>query len=47
LPKGEAARQARAIKIGEDGQAVLQWLEEPDTLPALGELPAIQVLRHV
>ena len=47
MPKGEAARQARATQIGEDGQAVLQWLEEPNTLPEFGTLPAIENLRHV
>ena len=47
LPQGETARQALATQIGEDGQAVLQWLEEPTTLPDLGALPVIQILRHV
>ena len=47
LPKGETARQARATQIGEDGQAVLHWLEAPDTFPELAAISVIQVLRHV
>ena len=47
LPKGEVPRHALATQIGKDGQTVLQWIDEPDTLPNLVALPAIQVLRQV
>ncbi len=42
LPKTDAARDALAITIGEDGLILLAWLTAPDTPAGMADLPAVQ-----
>lgn len=44
LPKGEAAREALAIQVGQDGVALLRALDADDAVH-LQTLPKVQVLR--
>jgi transposase len=47
LPKGAAAREARAVAIGGDGYALLRAAWAPDAPAWLREIPAIETLRRV
>jgi transposase len=47
LPTKPAEREKMAAQIGQDGQALLQWLEAADAPVGLSQLPAILNLRHV
>jgi transposase len=47
LPKSDAAREAYAAQVGQDGQALLDWLDEPDTDAKLPQLTRIQTLRQI
>jgi transposase len=45
LPQGQAQRDAYAQIVGEDGFALLDALEAPETPEPLRELPRIATLR--
>jgi transposase len=47
LPKGEAARQALAEAIGQDGFALLAAIDAADAPPVLRGLEAVQTLRRI
>jgi transposase len=47
LPKGQEAREALALAIGMDGDALLRATYAPDTPAWLRQVPAIQTLRRV
>lgn len=47
LPKSDAAREDYAAQVGRDGQALLDWLAEPDTNPKLPQLTRVQTLRQI
>lgn len=47
LPKAEAARQALATTIGEDGYTLLAALENAGELGWLNQVPAVKTLREV
>jgi transposase len=47
LPKSEAAREDYAAQVGQDGQALLNWLAAPDTAPHLLPLVRVQTLRQI
>ena len=47
LPRDEAERKILATTVGNDGWHLLQALLAPQSPPALGQLPAVQVLRQV
>src|SRR3954447_22310657 len=47
LPRAAAEREAYARAVGEDGFALLDWLDEPATPEGLRSLPAVEVLRRV
>jgi transposase len=47
LPRGEAERAAYARTVGEDGFALLDRLDGPETPEGLRRLPAVAVLRRV
>ncbi len=46
LPQGQAARQAFARQVGEDGMHLLTALFAPEAPPALRALPAVEILRR-
>ncbi len=47
LPRAAAEREAYARTIGEDGFALLDQLDQPETARSLRRLPAVEVLRQV
>ena len=47
LPQAAAEREAYARTVGEDGFALLDRLDQPETAPELRRLPQIAVLRQV
>ena len=47
LPKGQAAREAYARTVGEDGFRLLDALEAAETPPALREVESIKTLRVI
>jgi transposase len=47
LPQKKSDREALALTIGEDGFEVMGLLRQPDTPPALLELPEVEVFRRV
>src|SRR5947207_1114156 len=47
LPKGKAAQQDLAERVGADGADLLAALAAPDAPSAVRELPAVEVLRRV
>jgi transposase len=47
LPRAAAEREAYARTIGEDGFALLDQLDQPETPEDLQRLPAVEVLRQV
>src|SRR3954453_9691559 len=46
LPQGQAARQAFARQVGEDGMRLLTTVFAPEAPPALRALPAVEILRR-
>ena len=47
LPKGQAAREAFAVQVGDDGHALLAAAYAPDAPSWLREVPAVETLRRV
>lgn len=47
LPKAESQRRAEAIRIGQDGEHLLQALEAPSAPQGGSQLPTIEVMRQV
>jgi transposase len=47
LPRAAAGREAHARAVGEDGFALLDRLDRPETPEGLRSLPAVEVLRQV
>ena len=47
LPKGQAAREAFAVLVGDDGYALLAAAYAPDAPAWLREIPAVETLRRV
>jgi transposase len=47
LPRAEAEREAYARRVGEDGFALLDLLDQPGTPEELRQLPKVEVLRQV
>ena len=47
LPRAAAEREAYARTVGEDGFALLDRLDEPETPEGLRRLPTVEVLRRV
>jgi transposase len=47
LPQAAAEREAYARAVGEDGFALLDRLDQPETAPELRRLPQVAVLRQV
>jgi len=47
LPKGDAARQAYANRIGADGTQLLRAIYAPDAPAWLRHIPAVEILRRV
>jgi transposase len=47
LPRAAAEREAYARTVGEDGFALLDQLDRPETPEGLQRLPAVEVLRQV
>jgi transposase len=47
LPTTVAARAARALTIGPDGERLLSTVDQADTPPYLREVPAVAILRRV
>src|SRR3712207_2912617 len=47
LPRAAAEREAYARAVGEDGFALLDRLDQPETAPELRRLPQVAVLRQV
>jgi transposase len=47
LPQAAAEREAYARTVGEDGFALLDHLDQPETAAGLRQLPTVEVLRRV
>ncbi len=47
LPKSDAARADYAAQVGRDGEALLDWLDEPATPAHLPPLAGVQTLRQI
>ena len=47
LPRGQAAREAFAVLVGDDGRALLTAAYVPDAPTWLREIPAVETLRRV
>ncbi len=47
LPKSDTAREDYAAQVGQDGQALLGWLDDPTTNPKLPQLARVQTLRQI
>lgn len=47
LPKGDATREALAVRVGEDGHALLTAVAASDAPAWLREVPAVEMLRRV
>jgi transposase len=47
LPKADSARTTLATVIGQDGRALLAWIDDPTAPAFLRTIPAVQTLRQV
>lgn len=47
LPQSKAEREALALRIGADGFALMELLQQPQTPPLLLSLPEVKILRRV
>ena len=47
LPKDASQREALARPMGADGSQLLAWVRLPESLPGLGDLPALEALRQI